>query len=466
MEKVESTCPSSKICWENSEWMVENVQGLDQSVKKMLLLIEHEGEFPMEKAHSNDPMQPELIACIKEISRRHHLLVDHYNKLTGDLSNYGKTSFDHLFVTPKKMQNVEGQIVPCELSLSCGGGISDATPNEGSESSLLSSDSDSESYDSSPEKLLKHETEIPETIKGGGSGEYEMLKRRMLDYEKEVKVCEEKLESAEDEIARQKRQLENKEAIIVRISGVEAQLEMHQVEMEEEKKRSVMLQGKIFDLEAKLQELENELLDRDGEIEKLNAEKQQFESSVSMLSERLSFHEARTNELHKQCESFEAEKVEMLKNKETLIASWKDNIEQVKMELRDKNVMVDTLNKNLDKLKLNYTMVIAEKDAFNAKLQTLSGDLSVRDDQIQCIQHNLNQLRSEKGEANKVIAELKSRINELEKDVGMRKVEILEIGEEKREAIRQLCFALDHFRTVYQQRKPPTCLTFFRVFFC
>lgn len=298
----------------------------------MLLLIEHGGEIPKEMPHSNDPMQPELIACIKEISYRHHLLEDNYNKLTGDWRNYEKTSFGHPFVTPEKkhgMQNVEGQVVPSELSLSSGGGISDATPNEGSESSLLSSDSDSESYNSSPGKKAKHDIVNVETEV---SSEYEMMMRRILDYEEEVKVSREKHELAEDEIARQKRELENKEAIIVEISNVEAQLvlarnqiKMHEAEMEEENKRSLMLQREIFDLEAKfesvktqVQKLEEELLDRDGEIEKLKAifslEKHQFESSISMLSERLSFHEARIEELQKQRESLEAEKAEMLKN--------------------------------------------------------------------------------------------------------------------------------------------------------
>lgn len=395
----------------------------------MLLLIEHDREIPLEKPDSDDAMQPELIACIKEISQRHHLLVDHYNKLKGDFKNYEKTSSGHSFLTPEKkhgMQNVEGQVVPSELSLRSDGGISVATPNEGSESSLLSSDSDSESCDSSPEKMLKHE--------------YEMLMRRILDYEKEVKVSKEKLGLAEDEIARQKKQLENKEAIIANISCIEGELEwaqnqikMNEADMEEKYKRSLILQRQILDLEAKLElkesrveKLEKELLDRDSEIEKLKAnfalQKQQLESSVSMLSESL----------QKRCESFEAEKLEMLRNQESL----KDNIEQVKVELRVKNALVDTMNKDGDKLKLNYEM----------KLQT-------RDDHIECIEQNLKELRCENDGAKKVIGEMKSRMNELEKEVGMQKNEIREISEEKREAIRQLCFSVDHFRSVYQEMR-------------
>lgn len=503
----------------------------------MLLLIEHDGDFSVEKLHNNHPMQPELIARIKEISHRHHLLADHYNKLTGDLSsyiqsanemkNYEKTTFGHQlthpFLTPEKklgMQNVESQVVRSDLSLSSGGGISDTTPIEGSESSLLSSDSDSESYNSSPTerssllpsgKMLKHElinveTEISEmgrviapteqehsyeAIKTGESGEYEMLMRRISDYEKELKVSKEKFQFAEEEIAKLKSELQNNEAFMVKMGSIEAQLvsaenqiKLHEAEIEKENQRSLMLQRQIVDLEAKLesekrqvQKLQEsvtnyiaELSDRDLEIQKLNAELQdasgnfalekwQLQSSVIKLSERLTFHEAITYELQKQCESFEAEKVEMVRKQEALNVSWQDNIERMKVELCEKNVLVDTLNENLDELKRNYDMLMAEKDGVNAKLQTFSADLSVvRDDQIQCLERNLHELhfKNERlsagsDSANKLTAELKSRIDELEKEVGIQAVMISDTAEEKREAIRQLCFSLDHFRSAYQE---------------
>ncbi|KAI3470978.1 hypothetical protein Pfo_027641 [Paulownia fortunei] len=554
VRKLDSPWRNSYICLENSEWLAENVKGVDQSVEEMLQLIEHDGDFLVEKVDSNHPKQPELIARIKEISHRHHLLADHYNKLTGELSgysqsanemkNYEKTTFGPQltppFVTPDKklgMHNVEGQVVGSDLSLSSGGGISDTTPNEGSESSSLSSDSDSESYNSSPNelssslpsrKMLKHEianmgTETSDmegvialtghelTYDSIKVGEYEMLLKRISDYEKELKVSNEKFLFAGEEIAKLKSELQTNEAVMVKMGSIEAQLlstknliKLHEAEIEKENKRSLVLQRQIVDLEAKLdsekrqvQKLQEsvtkytaELSDRDLEIRKLNSELQdasgnfalekwQLESSVSKLSERLIFHEARTKELQMQCESLadeikkcEAGKVEMERKQEAQKISWQDDIDRVKVELSKKNVLVDTLNENLDGLKLKFDTLMAEKDGVNAKLQTLSADLSVRDDQIQRLEHNLHELHSENKRltagsdtANKLTAELKSRIDELEKEVGMQAVMISDTADEKREAIRQLCFSIDHFRSAYEElrnayviRKRPTAV--------
>ncbi|KAK4436434.1 protein NETWORKED 4A [Sesamum alatum] len=528
----------------NSEWLAENVKGLDQSFKEMLLLIEN-GDFPVEKVDSNHSKQSELVARIKEISQRHHLLADHYNKLTGELSsnmqsaneikNYEKTTLSPQppFLTPEKklgMHNVEGQVVGSDFSLSSGGGISDATPHEGSESSSLSSDSDSESYFTSRNehsssrpsgKMLKHdivnmETEISEmegvaalTEQEHSCGDYEALLRQISNYEEELKVSNEKFKFAEEEIAKLKSELQNNEAVKVKVGSLEAQLvseknqiKLHEAEIKKENKRSLTLQSQIVDLEAKLesekrqvQELQEsvvkytaQLSDRDLEIRKLNAELQdasgnfalekwQLESSVSKLSERLVFHEATTKELQMQCESLaeeikkcEAGKLEMERNHLALKLSLQVDIESLHQELFMKKLLLDTLNEDLDRLKLKYDMLIAEKDGLNSKLQTLTADLSVRDNQIQCMEHNLHELRSENkrliegsDRANKLTAELNSRIDELQKEVEIKAVVISETAEEKREAIRQLCFSVDHFKSAYAElrhacviRKRPT----------
>lgn len=414
---------------------------------------------------------------------------------------------DHRLLTPDKnlsMQIVESQVVGSDLSQSSGGGISDTTPVEGSESSLLSSDSDSESYNSSPceslnlllsGKMLKHKivklgTEISEM---GGvvaltdqGGKYEML-MKLSDYEKELKVSREKLLSAEEDVAKLRNELLKNEELLIKMGSMEAQLvsaenqiKCYEADIEKENEKSLMLQWQVVDLETKLEsekrqvdELQEsvkkyaaELSDRDLVIQKLNAdlqdasgsfalEKWQLETSVSKLSECLTYHEGRTNELQKQCESLEAEKIETARNQEALQIIWQDNLECVKTE---KNSLVDTLNKNLDKLKQNYNILMAEKDGVDAKLQTLNTDLSVGKDQIQRLGRSLLELQSENEQlragsdsSNKVTSELKSRILELEKELGMQAVMITDTAEGKREAIRQLCFSLDHFRSAYQQ---------------
>jgi predicted RNase H-like nuclease (RuvC/YqgF family) len=49
----------------------------------------------------------------------------------------------------------------------------------------------------------------------------------------------------------------------------------------------------------------------------------------------------------------------------------------------------------------------------------------------------------------KFVGELRSRAKELEEEVERQRVVIFEGAEEKREAIRQLCFSLEHYRNGY-----------------
>jgi len=51
--------------------------------------------------------------------------------------------------------------------------------------------------------------------------------------------------------------------------------------------------------------------------------------------------------------------------------------------------------------------------------------------------------------ARKLVEELRSSAKELEEEVERQRVVILEGAEEKREAIRQLCFSLEHYRNGY-----------------
>ncbi|KAL0382230.1 UNVERIFIED_CONTAM: protein NETWORKED 4A [Sesamum calycinum] len=456
-----------------------------RSIKEMLLLIEN-GDFPVENGDGNHSKQSELVARIKEISQRHHLLADHYNKLTGELSgyiqsaneikNYEKTTLGPQppFVTPEKklvMHNAEGQVVGSDFSLSSGGGISDATPNEGSESSSLSSDSDSEAYFSSRNehsssrpsaKMLKHDNINLETEMEGvaaltdqehNCGDYETLLRQITNYEKELKVSKEKFKQVVD---------------------LEAKLESEKRQVQELQESVVKYTAKLSDSDLEIRKLNSELQDASGNFA---LEKWQLESSVSKLSESLALHEALTKEqqmqynfLADQIKKCEAERLEMEKTQLALKISLQVEIEDLHVELFKKKLLVDTLNKDMDGLKLKYDMLMAEKDELNSKLQSLTADLSVRDNQIQCLEHNLHDLHSENkrlsegsDRANKLTAELKSKIDELQKEVEIKAAVISEAAEEKREAIRQLCFSVDHFKSAYAElrhayviRKRPT----------
>ncbi|KAL3650362.1 hypothetical protein CASFOL_006765 [Castilleja foliolosa] len=470
--KLDATSGNGQICLDNSEWLAENIKGMDQSVKEMLQLIEHDADSKVDD--NNNPKQPELVARIKDISNRHHLLVDHYNKVTGELSKSahktknGKPTINSQltppFLTPvnNKMRTHDAE--GSDLSLSSGCGISDITPNEGSQSSL-SSDSDSEAYYTIPNdhsgsfssrKTMKHEI-----IK---------MSAEISEYEKELNISNEKLMSAEEEIAKFKNELRNNESDIMSARNM---IKLQEAEIEKENEQSLNLQRKIVDLETELESDRKkymvDLSGRDRQIQKLNTEfqdasgnfaleKYQLESTISILSERLSELQIQFDLLASENKKCKSEKAGMEKKQEDLRITWEDDIERVKTEISKKNEIVCSLNKNLDGFILKYDLLMAQKDEVISNVHTLTAEISCRDDLIRHLEHNLKELRSENERlselcesGNGLTCELKLRIEELEKEIGMKAIVISDMAEGKREAIRQLCFSIDHFRCAYEE---------------
>ncbi|XP_073314942.1 uncharacterized protein [Primulina huaijiensis] len=280
------------ICLENSVWLAENVHVVDQRVSEMLLLTEHDEELSSEMA-DNQLKQPELIAHIKEISLRHHLLADRYAKFTEilhDHDQYGSHQCIYL-ITPVKdqrMQKFEGQCADSDLSLSSGGEISVVSPNEGSKSSSLSSDSDSESFNSSPNeilssvpsgKMVKHKS-VTKTRKEYAANskeirerpEIEMLLKQISEYQQEVKFSDNKLLLLEEEIVNLKSELQKNEPIAAIMCDLEAKLlsaknriKFYEAQSEMENTKALKLQREITHLEAELESEKRQVMDLQDE---------------------------------------------------------------------------------------------------------------------------------------------------------------------------------------------------------
>ncbi|RXH94770.1 hypothetical protein DVH24_024454 [Malus domestica] len=135
-----------------------------------------------------------------------------------------------------------------------------------------------------------------------------------------------------------------------------------------------------------------------------------------------------------------------------------DDISRLKVEVADKNGHVEAVNEDLDMFKLKYDMLMAEKNELNARAQTLMANVSSRDNQIQEMAGHLSRLQTEheglivgSESARRLVDELKTRVEELQKEVKRQSVVISDGAEEKREVIRQLCFSLEHNRSGYQE---------------
>ncbi|KAK9913884.1 hypothetical protein M0R45_037688 [Rubus argutus] len=129
-------------------------------------------------------------------------------------------------------------------------------------------------------------------------------------------------------------------------------------------------------------------------------------------------------------------------------------ISRLTVELAERGRHVEAVNKDFDRFKLKYDMLMAEKDELYAKVHNLLKNVSCRDDQIREMEGHLRQLHKEHEDliagseiARKLVDELKLRGEELQEESNRQNVVISDGAEEKRKAIPQLCFSLEHYRS-------------------
>ncbi|KAG2305905.1 hypothetical protein Bca52824_025653 [Brassica carinata] len=136
---------------------------------------------------------------------------------------------------------------------------------------------------------------------------------------------------------------------------------------------------------------------------------------------------------------------------------------ELERKLSDSNDKIRTLERELDEChellevsevevsKLNEMLSErrsekADDGGADLLLDSLRAELRSRDVQIEQMEEYLNQVCVKD---KSVVEELESRVEELENQVEKQRDVISEREEEKREAIRELCFSLDHYKSRY-----------------
>lgn len=309
-----------------------------------------------------------------------------------------------------------------------------------------------------------------------GESESKSDNSKIEALEEELRIRNDKLRLSEEEIANLKLELENNEVVIAtnivlrdQLESAKKGIEMKEAELELEKKR-------IWDLEEQIRRLEVNVSDRDSDIMKLKAdiseaqakstlENTQLLEKISQASEsraqlevELQSLESKARCLEEEIKRIEIEKTENTHLQATCEAGMQSEIEQLKADIAERSKHMELINKNLDAHKHKYDMLVAERDELNAKVLMLVAEVSSRDDRIREMGEHLHRLHLEHVElisgserANKLVEELKEKLKITEEEVEVQKTVILDSAEEKREAIRQLCFSLDHYRNGYQR---------------
>lgn len=531
------------------------ISEMDHGVKRMLKLIEDDGDSFAKKAEMYYRKRPELISHVEEFYRMYRSLAERYDHLTVelrknipvDLQSQGSGMSELSSETPSSLPSPDlrlarhrsgQQPAGFDFFLGAGGSSADNLHREADESSSLA-DSDPD-YDACSvnnysiisgngidqalqarvlelenelldmkEKLLRFQHEVPsyaswkETMKN--SSTYQDPFALGVQYDEKLRIAKEKACLSKEEISRLKVKLQKYESEALSGSLLDGQLELPLVgELEElkqklqdarseivrlrkelETSRSLEKNQKMSDqlelahkdaagwrakfnterrevtkLQERLARIKNSLSDRDNEIrelkiavsdaeEKIFPEKSQIKAEIARLLEERAQMEEHLREWESRGRFMEEEirkvNAEMLRSEETL----KSTIRQLKADIADREYHILDLRQSFNALQL-------EKDRLSSEAFALKADINAKNDQILQIDEQMLQLQGEHAEliANSdrsqgLVEALRLRVEQLKGEVEKQRLAILEGAEEKREAIRQLCFSLEYYRSGY-----------------
>ncbi|MFS7987167.1 putative protein Networked (NET), actin-binding (NAB) [Helianthus anomalus] len=429
---------------------------MDQS---MLKLIEEDGDSFAKKAEMYYQKRPQLISHVEEFYRMYRSLAERYDNVTGELR---KNIPSDLQSQGSGISDVGSDVPPprarSEFFLKSG---SDLVTKEGDETSTL--DSESESDDSSvnnyssasgnsdhrglrkriaelESELQKMQMQQEEKIKIDNAdpellrAENEKLKAELQKYESpfDARMMTEKLNDSEEEVKRLRHELGSSSNLQEKLVSAQKEIASWKSKLEKEKREVLKLQDRITRYKTNLS-------DRDREI---RAMRETLSNANKTLSEE-------NMQLHEQVTKLLKERVLL----DDMIKEWDLRCQISDEELRRMKIVKIDLEGEMEKLKV-------ENNELVVKVNELDLALTLKDDQIDGLGKHLDQLHLEHVEvvdriekSNKSIDELTFRSEELDKEVSRQEEVIKEQAEEKREVIRQLCFSLEHYRDGYQMMR-------------
>lgn len=245
------------------------------------------------------------------------------------------------------------------------------------------------------------------------------LQARLEDDSNEKRVLEERV----IEFEQVRRELEDSRAETMELQTTIKRLK---ADLEGALEEKSVLEGCAKDLEQ----------DIAHNLEKFSLEKSSLSAEILQLSEANASLEDKLTSAEAQLKQLQAEKGEASAESEKLISE---------------------LNQDIVSLKTQLELLSSEKAAVDNKVSSLLGDLTTRDGKMKEMGGHLDQLHlehvkliAEADAARKSVSDLSARVRELEEEVEKQKLMVFDSAEGKREAIRQLCFSLEHYRDGYQ----------------
>ncbi|XP_024184441.1 protein NETWORKED 4A isoform X1 [Rosa chinensis] len=505
LKKSDSCEQDNNVSQDGSVWLVENLEEMDQRIKQMLKLIKEDGDSLPRNVAEDSYKKPELIEEFQRL----------YRSLAGCYGHLAKEA--HMQTPDGKvgLHKSGHQVVGLDMSPSSGGSSPALSLKKGTESSSSSSlESESESLNLSPsnysipplnmdfdsqgwERIMELEEELSSMKEKLQTREadLEQEKLRVSDLQKQIAELESRASETDNDIGRLVRELE---VITARLKGsdeenarlkqevtekvsegvkemqghlavAEEDIAMLEAQLDSERKHVLELQERIVKYDADLVGRDLELMELKSALhdaqDQFSVERADMQFHISGLSENQTILETRLEEwewknrnLEIEIRQHQTDKMELEKMRVAQEMVLQGEISWLKVELAERGKHVEAVNKDFDKFKLKYDMLMAEKDELNAKVHTLMANVSCRDDQIREMEGHLRRLHTDHEDliagsesARKLVDELKLRVEELQEEVNRQRVVISDGAEEKREAIRQLCFSLEHYRSGYKE---------------
>ncbi|XP_042016766.1 protein NETWORKED 4A-like [Salvia splendens] len=319
---------------------------------------------------------------------------------------------------------------------------------------------------------------------------------KLAAYEDELRVAKENMEASKEEITRLKAELQKYESSMVleqdqatklqenigssdgemglehktqrltsknsftqnlcdQLKSAQKDVAVWKNKVEREKRDAARLQDRVMRYKTNLSERDREirgLRETIGNANKALAEENEhLQAEMARIAKERAYLEDSLKEIDLRCQLLEEDVRRVKLAKDESEAVFGAQIEQLKAEITERDDCIEELDRNLEKWKVKHEVLAAARDELNAKIAALGAEISSRDDHPHQLHQQHVQLIVSAEEARKSAEELRLRVVELEIDVKRKQESIIEGAEEKREAIRQLCFSIEHYRSGYHQ---------------
>lgn len=327
-------------------------------------------------------------------------------------------------------------------------------------------------------RVVELESEVRDS-----SYEIENLKGMISASNEEIQQYKAQLADASEKFLVEKSHLESDitklENVILELKEEFDRISLEKLQLEtsasEQQHLIEQLKAEAADSENLLRErclLEADVVRRLKEdVESISQEKSQLESHILqqryLIEELKGAAEVSAGKFSLERESLKAE-ISALSQSNAL---FETKFLQLEAEKGEKDGKISELHLSLEALKQKVCMLLLEKDELGSRVSALNQDIRSRDERVHQMDEHLHQLHLEHVKLKKEIDEarraLRERVKELEDEIERQRVAISDGAEGKREAIRQLCFSLEHYRDGYHHlrqmlqghsKRPPTVM--------